>query len=117
MLGIGLSAGAEVVLVAVYIVVVYAIILRFCAPGPAGFGVGARVMQAMFLPVIAVAFSVAPVVGQNFGGRRADRVRQTFYSAVLITTGIMVLLTILAQFAGGLFIRAFSSDSSVIAFG
>src|SRR5436190_17495484 len=117
MLKIGIPAGAEFALMAVYIVVVYAIIRPFGAAAQAGFGVGARVMQAMFLPVIAVAFSVGPVVGQNFGGRRADRVRQTFYSAVLITTAMMVLLTLLAQFWGGLFIRAFSKDPGVIAFG
>jgi putative MATE family efflux protein len=117
MLRIGVPAGAEFALMAAYIVVVYAIIRRFGAAAQAGFGIGARVMQAMFLPVIAVAFSVSPVVGQNFGGRRGDRVRQTFYSAVLITTGIMFLLTILAQVAGALFIRGFSSDPSVIAFG
>jgi putative MATE family efflux protein len=116
-LRIGIPAGAEFALMAIYIVVVYAIIRRFGAAAQAGFGIGARVMQAMFLPVIAVAFSVAPVVGQNFGGRRAERVRQTFYSAVLITTGIMVLLTVLSQFAGGMFIRAFTGDPSVIAFG
>jgi putative MATE family efflux protein len=116
-LRIGIPAGAEFALMAVYIVVVYVIIRRFGAAAQAGFGVGARVMQAMFLPVIAVAFSVAPVVGQNFGGRRGDRVRQTFYSAVLITCGIMVLLTILAQFNASLFIRGFSKDPSVIAFG
>ncbi|MFL6590607.1 MAG: MATE family efflux transporter, partial [Chthoniobacterales bacterium] len=104
-------------LMAVYIVVVYAIIRGFGAAAQAGFGVGARVMQAMFLPVIAVAFSVAPVVGQNFGGRRADRVRQTFYSAVLITSAIMVLLSVLAHYAGALFIRGFTNDPSVIAFG
>jgi Na+-driven multidrug efflux pump len=74
-------------------------------------------MQAMFLPVMSVAFAVAPVVGQNFGGRRADRVRQTFYSALGITTGIMVLLTLLSQFAAGAFIRGFSNDPSVISFG
>lgn len=117
MLRIGIPAGAEFALMAAYIVVVYAIIRRFGAAAQAGFGIGARVMQSMFLPVIAVAFSVAPVVGQNFGGRRGDRVRQTFYSAVLITTGIMFLLTILSQVAGGLFIRGFSDDSGVIAFG
>ncbi len=116
-LKIGIPAGAEFALMAVYIGVVYVIIRRFGAAAQAGFGVGARVMQAMFLPVIAIAFSVAPVVGQNFGGRRGDRVRQTFYSAVLITTGIMVLLTLLSQFAGALFIRFFSDDPSVIAFG
>jgi len=32
-------------------------------------------MQALFLPRVALSFAVAPVVGQNFGGRRADRVR------------------------------------------
>jgi len=117
MLRIGIPAGAEFALMGVYIVVVYAIIRGFGAAAQAGFGIGARVMQAMFLPVIAVAFSVAPVVGQNFGGRRADRVRQTFYSAVLITTAIMVLLTIFAQFYGALFIRGFTKDPSVIAFG
>ena len=116
-LRIGIPAGAEFALMAIYIVVVYAIIRRFGAAAQAGFGIGARVMQAMFLPVIAVAFSVAPVVGQNFGGRRGERVRQTFYSAVLITTGIMVLLTILSQVAGGVFIRGFTGDPSVIAFG
>ena len=117
MLRIGLPAGAEFALMAVYIVVVYAIIRSFGAAAQAGFGVGARVMQAMFLPVIAVAFAVGPVVGQNFGGRRADRVRQSFYSALGLTTGLMVVLTILAQFAAGLFIRGFSKDASVIAFG
>ena len=117
MLRIGIPAGAEFALMGVYIVVVYAIIRGFGSAAQAGFGIGARVMQAMFLPVIAVAFSVAPVVGQNFGGRRADRVRQTYYSAVLITTAIMVLLTIFAQFWGAFFIRGFSKDPSVIAFG
>jgi putative MATE family efflux protein len=107
MLRIGLPAGAEFALMAVYIVIVYAIIRGFGAAAQAGFGVGARVMQAMFLPVIAVAFAVAPIVGQNFGGRRADRVRQSFYSALGITTGIMVLLTLLSQFAAGAFIRGF----------
>ena len=117
MLRIGIPAGAEFALMAVYIVVVYAIIRNFGAAAQAGFGVGARVMQAMFLPVIAVAFSVAPIVGQNFGGRRADRVRQSFYSALGITSGVMVLLTVLSQVAAGAFIRGFSKDPSVIAFG
>jgi putative MATE family efflux protein len=117
MLRIGLPAGAEFAVMTVYIVVVYAIIRSFGAAAQAGFGVGARVMQAMFLPVIAIAFSVAPVVGQNFGGRRADRVRQAFYSALGLTCGMMVLLTLLAQFAAGTFIRGFSNDLSVVSFG
>ena len=117
MLRIGLPAGGEFALMAVYIVVVYGIIRDFGAAAQAGFGVGARVMQAMFLPVIAIAFAVAPVVGQNFGGRRGDRVRTSYYAALGITSATMLLLTIASQFAGEPLIRFFSSDAGVIAFG
>jgi putative MATE family efflux protein len=117
MLRIGLPAGGEFALMAVYIVVVYGIIRNFGAAAQAGFGVGARVMQAMFLPVVAIAFAVAPVVGQNFGGRRADRVRRSYYSALGLTSIVMVLLTIASQLAPEGLIRLFSKDSSVIAFG
>jgi Na+-driven multidrug efflux pump len=74
-------------------------------------------MQSMFLPVIALSFAVAPVVGQNFGGRQPIRVRQAFRSAMFISTSMMVVLTLLAQFGGGALIRLFSRDPSVIAFG
>jgi len=117
MLRIGLPAGGEFALMSVYIVVVYGIIRDFGAAAQAGFGVGARVMQAMFLPVIAIAFAVSPVVGQNFGGRRGDRVRSSYYSALGITSGLMLLLTIAAHFAGEFFIGFFSKDPDVIAFG
>jgi putative MATE family efflux protein len=117
MLRIGLPAGGEFALMAVYIVVVYGIIRNFGAAAQAGFGVGARVMQALFLPVIAIAFAVAPVVGQNFGGRRADRVRSAYYSALGITSIVMVLLTLASQFAPEALIGLFSKDGGVIAFG
>ena len=74
-------------------------------------------MQAMFLPVVAIAFAVAPVVGQNFGGRHSDRVRSSYYSALGITSVTMLLLTIASQFGGEIFIRLFSKDTGVIAFG
>src|SRR5437899_406542 len=117
LLRIGLPAGAEFILISVYIIIVYCIIRGFGAAAQAGFGVGARVMQALFLPVVALSFAVAPVVGQNFGGRRADRVRHSIYSAILITSAVMVLLTIFAQFYGAWFIRGFTKDPTVIAFG
>ncbi len=117
MLGIGVPAGAEFALASVYIAIVYGIIRQFGTAAQAGFGIGARVMQSMFLPVMALSFAVAPVVGQNFGGRRADRVRQTVYSAFVIATATMLLLTLIIQLAGDTLIRVFSSDPGMIAFG
>jgi Na+-driven multidrug efflux pump len=74
-------------------------------------------MQALFLPVVALSFAVAPVVGQNFGGRRADRVRHSVYSAIGIASLMMVVLTLIAFLAPATLIRIFSRDPRVIAFG
>ena len=72
MLKIGLPAGAEFALMAVYLVIVYAVSRPFGAAAQAGFGIGMRIIQACFLPVVALGFAVAPVAGQNFGARRGD---------------------------------------------
>src|SRR6476620_7465565 len=117
MLRIGVPAGAEFLLIFVYILLVYAIIRGFGPEAQAGFGIGVRVMQALFLPVVALSFAVAPVVGQNFGGRRADRVRHSVYSAIGIASIMMLALTLLARFAPAALVGFFSSDPQVIAFG
>src|SRR6202022_1966445 len=117
MLRIGVPAGAEFVLLFVYIMIVYVIIRNFGPAAQAGFGVGARVMQALFLPVVALSFAVAPVVGQNFGGRRADRVRQSVYAALGIASAMMFILTLIAYLIPSELIRVFSQDPRVIAFG
>jgi Na+-driven multidrug efflux pump len=63
MLKIGMPAGAEFALFSVYAMLVYSIIRPLGAAAQAGFGVGARIIQAMFLPVLALSFAVSPVVG------------------------------------------------------
>jgi len=117
MLGVGLPAGAEFALLAVYLVIVYIVSRPFGAAAQAGFGIGMRVVQAGFMPVVALGFSVAPVAGQNFGARQAARVRSAFRSAALMAIGVMLLLTAICQIAGAAMIRVFSSDPQVIAVG
>jgi putative MATE family efflux protein len=117
MFRIGVPAGAEFILLFVYIMIVYLIIRPFGPAAQAGFGVGARVMQALFLPVVALSFAASPVVGQNFGGRRADRVRQSVYSAIGIATVMMIALASLSYLAPVPLIRFFSRDAHVIEFG
>jgi len=57
------------------------------------------------------------VIGQNFGGRRADRVRHAVYSTVVIAIVMMGALALLAHYVPGPMIRVFSSDPHVIDFG
>lgn len=116
-LKIGLPAGGEFVLIALYLMIVYVIIRPFGAAAQAGFGIGGRVMQSMFLPAVAIAFATAPVAGQNFGARQGSRVREAFYASAGMTGAIMLVLTILCHIAPEWMIRIFNKDAAVVAFG
>ena len=117
MLKIGMPAGAEFALMAVYLVVVYTIIRPFGSAAQAGFGIGLRIIQAMFMPVVALGFAVAPVAGQNFGARQPHRVRDTFKSAVVLAAVGMGVLALLCHIAPAALIRVFSRDPQVVAVG
>jgi putative MATE family efflux protein len=117
MLKIGLPAGAEFALMAVYLGIVYAVTRPFGASAQAGFGIGLRIVQSAFLPVVALGFAVAPVAGQNYGARLGERVRETFKTAALMSISVMLLVIVITHLFPGALIRAFSSDPAVISVG
>jgi MATE family, multidrug efflux pump len=117
MLKIGLPAGAEFALMAVYLGIVYAVTRPFGASAQAGFGIGLRIVQSAFLPVVALGFAVAPVAGQNYGARLGERVRETFKTAALMSISLMLLVIVITHLFPGALIRAFSSDPAVISVG
>jgi putative MATE family efflux protein len=116
-LAIGLPTGAEFALMSVYLLIVYSITRPFGAAAQAGFGIGLRIVQALFMPVVALGFAVAPVAGQNFGARQRERVVETFRSAVAMAAGVMLLLGALCHVAAAPMIRVFSPDPQVVAVG
>ncbi|HSW82024.1 MAG TPA: MATE family efflux transporter [Usitatibacter sp.] len=117
MLVVGLPSGGEFLLLGLFTGLLYWITGKFGAAAQAGFGVASRVMQMIFLPAMAVAFSAAPLAGQNYGARRGDRVRETFRVSVLASCAIMVSMTIVCQFAGESMVRFFSAQPDVVAVG
>ena len=117
MLKIGLPAGTEFALMGVYLAVVYSVSRPFGAASQAGFGIGLRILQSGFLPVVALGFAVAPVAGQNFAARRPDRVREVFRSAVWMAVVAMFCFSVLVQLEAATLVRTFSSDPTVIAVG
>ena len=117
MLKIGLPAGAEFAMMAVYLMVVYTITRPFGAAAQAGFGIGMRVVQALFMPVVALGFSVAPVAGQNVGAKLGQRVKAVFKDASLMAGGWMLLMAILCNISPAALIRIFSADPAVVAVG
>ncbi len=117
MLNIGLPAGGEFALFALFTAVIYWIIRDFGAAAQAGFGIGSRVMQMVFLPAMAIAFAAAPIAGQNFGAKNALRVRETFRSAALASCVAMLVLTLFCQWEGNSLIAFFTNDAEVVRVG
>jgi len=116
-LNVGLPAGGEFFMIFVILGVIYWVIRGFGPGAQAGFGVGGRVMQALFLPVMAIAFAASPVAGQNFGARHYGRVRETFRQAALLSSGVMLAITLLCQWRAEWFIECFTRQADAVAVG
>jgi len=114
---VGLPPGGEFALMFVYMAVIYWAIRDFGSAAQAGFGVGSRVMQAVFLPAMAISFAAAPVGGQNVGAGKNDRVRQTYRSAALLGGAIMLTLTLLCQVRPHWLVSGFTDQADVVAIG
>ena len=117
LLKIGLPAGAEFGLMAVYLVIVYSVIRPFGPSAQAGFGIGLRIVQALFMPVVALGFAVAAVGGQNYGARHAERVRATFATGSLMAATVMAVLVVLSHIAPEAMVRVFSDDPAAVEVG
>lgn len=115
MLRIGVPPGAEFALMFLFTAVVYYVIRDFGSTAQAGYGIGSRVMQSIFLPAMAVAFSAAPLAGQNMGAGQPQRVRDTFRWAAIMGSALMALLTLMCQWRPELFVQGFTEEAAVLA--
>jgi putative MATE family efflux protein len=117
LLRVGLPAGGEFLLMFIVMAVLYWALRPFGADAQAGFGIGMRVMQSMFLPAMAVSFAAAPIVGQNFAAGKFARVRETFALTTLIGSCVMVVMTFFCQWGSGWLLGAFTKDPTAIGVG
>lgn len=114
LLVIGVPSGAEFGLMFVSMGLIYGIIASFGPPAQAGFGVGSRIMQSLFLPVMAIAISAAPIAGQNIAAGRKDRARETFWVAAKLCSALMALMTLFAHWRPEWLVSPFASDPVVV---
>ncbi|HUQ52045.1 MAG TPA: MATE family efflux transporter [Gammaproteobacteria bacterium] len=117
MLDIGLPAGGEFALMFIYMGVIYWVISDFGAAAQAGFGIGSRIMQSIFMPAMAIAFAAGPIAGQNFGAKQGARVRETFVKALLLNTIVMVLVTAFLQWRPEVLVAFFTPEAEAQAVG
>ncbi len=106
------AIGMALIIFSGYIVQLY--LKEFGAGAIAGFGIAVRVEQLLLLPGIALAFSLRPLVAQNFGASEPGRVRESFFCCckfgVLLMAAGAVLLWLGRRYA----IALFADDPEVI---
>jgi putative MATE family efflux protein len=115
LLNIGLPAGGEFMLMAIFVSILYWAARDFGTAAQAGIGLGFRVNQMLFVPALAIAFSAAPIAGQNFGARQGERVRETFTVTLAYITVLMAICTAIVQWKGAALAGFFTKDPAVIA--
>lgn len=80
----------------------------------AAFGIANRIEAFMFVIIMALASGMAPIIGQNWGARRFDRVHETIHKAIKFSVywsiGVAVALGIFADPIA----RAFTMEPEVI---
>lgn len=113
-LKIGLPAGGEFLLTFFYMSIIYWALSSFSANAQAGFGLGVRLMQSLFLPVMAIAFAAPAIAGQNFAAGNRHRVKETYHYTAILTCSLMAILTVVCLVVPGIFIVGFTSDPEVI---
>ncbi|MHA3979253.1 MATE family efflux transporter [Halovulum sp. GXIMD14794] len=90
-LAIGLPAIAANIATPIGNAIVTREVARFGTEAVAGMAVIGRLMPLAFAVIFALSGAIGPIIGQNAGAGRADRVRAAFRDAVLFT-GIYVLI-------------------------
>lgn len=97
--------------------IVNSVILSLLAKdGPAAvaaFGVASRVEAFCFIIMMALASGMAPIIGQNFGANRMDRVRTTIKDAILFCVLWSVFVAIILGVFRNIFADLFSDKIDV----
>jgi len=99
------------------LILVYAAIRHFGTAAQGGFAIGARIMQSLILPAVAVGMANAPIAGQNYSSNKFLRVRKGFWAACMLGSIVMLLLTAVCQFKPEAIVRLFSRQDDVVAVG
>jgi MATE family, multidrug efflux pump len=116
-LRVGLPAGGEFAITFAYMAAIYYAIGEFGAAAQAGFSIGSRVLGLIQVPAMAIAFTAAPIIGQNFGARHGARVRAAAGNVLMAATAVMVIATIVTQWQPELLLKGFTQDKATISEG
>ncbi|WP_407330526.1 MATE family efflux transporter [Enterovibrio sp. 27052020O] len=90
--------------------IVTAQIAKFGSDYVAGYAVMGRLLPVSFALIFSLSGAVGPILGQNYGAQKFDRVQQTLSDSVKFVTAYCVVVALILFLAQGFIIDAFSLD-------
>jgi len=98
--------------------IIVALLSSFGPEAVAGFGVASRIETFALLAFLALSATIGPVIGQNYGAKKHDRVRETLETSarfcILGGAIIALILVITASFIAKIFVEDSHIQSIVI---
>lgn len=116
-LAIGLPSGFAYFLMTANLLITYRVVSPYGTGALASLGIGFRIVQAIYLPSVAISDAMAAMVGQNFGANKQSRVISTFWTGWCISSILMLTGTIICWMFPTSLIQFFSQDPQVIHYG
>ena len=83
----------------------------------AGYGTAIRFEQILLLPILGLNTAVLSIAGQNFGAKKFNRVKETYYKAILYGSGFMIFGGIIILLSSNHIVGFFTDNIEVIEFG
>jgi putative MATE family efflux protein len=114
MLRIGVPAAGANMMTPLAAGIMTAIAAGFGDTAVAAFGVGARIEPIATLIVLAMSSSLPPLVSQNYGAGRIDRVEEAYKMATRFILGWQMLVYVVLAAGASLIATTFSDDPEVV---
>ena len=114
MLRIGVPAAGANMMTPLAAGIMTAIAASFGDEAVAAFGVGARLEPMATLVVLAMSSSLPPLISQNFGAGKIDRVEEAYRLSIKFILGWQMLVYVVLALGAGVIASTFSDDPEVI---
>jgi putative MATE family efflux protein len=114
---IGLPSGLSHFLLAANLMITYRVASPYGTAALAAIGIGWRILNAVYLPVIALSSATAAMIGQNYGAGKPIRVRRIFRLSASTAVLYMVGCTVICWLVPAELVGIFTKDAEVLAYG
>jgi Na+-driven multidrug efflux pump len=115
LLYVAVPAAVTNVITPVSIAIITALVAPFGAAVVAGFGVAGRMQLFALVPILALTASQGPLVGQNWGAGKLERVAKTVQLSCAFSMVWGLVMAILLAFIAPMIARVFNANATVVA--